>query len=360
MRSCYRNAVYAKEYSQLIVLASCIHKILACFRMLVIRCCKEEKIMDKEQSKVKKKVILALKIVVTFLVIAFLAVLILLPPVIMKDMVDFHVDFKETYEASQFGLTAEELTLTTSDGFDIAAYEVYTENPKAVIITISGIHNPSVTAFYPHAKIFREHGYASILYDTRAHGDSEGDTIGLGYKEVLDTRAVVDYIKGSEKYTNTPIVVFGVSMGGAIAINSIGEIEEIDGLISSSAYASWDDAFYDNMVIMGAPKFYSWLQRPFVKLYTNFKYGFDTANITPELEIKKLGDRPALIMHSTADTQVPFASFHRIMKNAPDHVETWIRDGDLHFIATEEGFQDLRKDPEYLNRIIGFLEKHFS
>ena len=319
-----------------------------------------ESMMNDTKGKGKKKIFRVMKIMLGILLFAFLLVLILLPPIMMKSMVDFHVDFKETFEASQFGLTAEELRLTTSDGLDIAAYEVYTENPKAVIIAISGIHNPSVTAFYPHAKVFQQHGYASILYDTRAHGDSEGDTISLGYKEVLDTQAVVDYIKGNEKYKNTPIVVFGVSMGGATAINSIGEIEEIDGLISSSAYASWDDAFYDNMVYMGAPKFYAWLQRPFVKLYTNFKYGFDTADITPELEIKNLGDRPALIMHSTEDSQVPFASFHRIMKNAPNHVETWIRSGDLHFVATEEGFQDLTKDPEYLNKLIGFLEKHFN
>ncbi|HWT27733.1 MAG TPA: alpha/beta fold hydrolase [Mobilitalea sp.] len=304
-----------------------------------------------------RKVLLIIAGVMLFL---FLAILCLIPPFIMKDMVDLHVNFSETYEASDFDLTANELSLKTKDGIKIAAYEVYTELPKAVVIFISGIHNPSVTSYFGHAKWLKEHGYASILYELRAHGDSEGNTICLGYKEILDTKAVVDYIKSENKYKDVPIVVFGVSMGGATAINSIGEINEIDGLISCSAYASWDDAFSDNMLNMGAPKAIAFTVQPFVKLYTDFKYGFDTANITPEQEIKKLGDRPALLMHSKDDSQVPYPSFTRIMKNAPPQVETWVRDGDIHFIVKENAFFNPEDDKEYADTIIGFLEKHFG
>ncbi|MGV8149961.1 MAG: hypothetical protein ACLKAN_13255 [Alkaliphilus sp.] len=39
--------------------------------------------------------------------------------------------------------------------------------------------------------------------------------------------------------------------------------------------------------------------------------------------IKKIGERPALIIHSTGDSVVPFSSFERIMENAPEHVESW-------------------------------------
>jgi len=316
--------------------------------------------MEKVAGKGRKRVKFIIKTIAAVLFLAVLIALIIIPPMIMKDMVDLHIDFKDTYQASNFDLTAKELILTTSDDYDIAAYEVDTKNPKAVVIFISGIHNPPVTSFFGHAKLLKEKGYASILYDMRAHGDSEGDTICLGYKEVLDTKAVVDYITSNEQYTDIPIVVFGVSMGAATAINSIGEIAEIDGLISLSAYSSWDDAFYDNMLTMGAPKGYAWIQRPFVKLYTNFKYGFDTANITPEKEITKLGDRPALLMHSLSDSQVPYANFTRIMKNAPEQVETWVREGDMHFIVKEDAFLEPEMDPEYALKIMNFLEEHFG
>lgn len=313
--------------------------------------------MKSKSGKLKKVLIVFLCLVI----VTMLGVLVALPPIIMKDMVNFHVDFEKMYEASEFGLTSEELTLTTSDGMNIKAYEVSVDNPKGVIICISGIHNPSVTAFYGHAKLFSDNGYASILMEMRAHGESDGDTICVGYKEYLDTKAVVDYITSNDKYNNTPIIVFGVSMGGTVAINSIGEIDEIDGLISSSAFSSWDDAFYDNMVAMGVPKAYAVVQKPFVKLYTNFKYGFSSAKITPENEIKKLEDRPALIMHSTSDSQVFYENFKRIMENAPEHVQTWVREGDLHFIVNpEDAFLNPELDSEYVDTIMNFLDSNFG
>ncbi|MCK9526831.1 MAG: hypothetical protein M0R49_13010, partial [Limnochordia bacterium] len=91
-----------------------------------------------------------------------------IPPLVMGDMINLHVDFKTTYDAEDFGLEVSELTLRTVDGYGISAFEVEADDPKAVIIFISGIHNPSVTAFFGHARMFREHGYASVLYDMRA------------------------------------------------------------------------------------------------------------------------------------------------------------------------------------------------
>jgi fermentation-respiration switch protein FrsA (DUF1100 family) len=315
---------------------------------------KKQPRLNKPKKRKKLKIILCTLFVV--IIIVFSAI----PPVTMHKFINMHVDFKETYSAEDFGLSSEKLMLTTTDGLNIAAHEVYTQAPKAVVIFISGIHNPSVTGFFGHAKMLQENNYASILLEMRAHGESEGDVICLGYKEYLDTKAVVDYIKQNNKYKDVPIVVFGVSMGGATAINSIGEIKEIDGLISISAYSSWEDVFCDNMVKMGVYKPITQIEKPFVKLYAMFKYGFKSFNISPKDEIKKLGQRPALIIHSTKDSQVPFSSFERIIENAPNHVESWVKDGDLHFILEDDNFLTPQDDKEYSEHILTFLNKHFE
>ncbi|MBU5437329.1 alpha/beta hydrolase [Tissierella sp. MSJ-40] len=319
---------------------------------------KEEIYENRPKRKSKIKKIIAWLLISLFIlsIIAFS----LLPPIMINKMVNMHVDFKETYAAEEFGISSEHLTLKTEDGLNIAAYEVYKETPKAVIIFISGIHNPSVTAFFGHAKMLQENGYASILYEMRAHGESDGDVIGLGFKEHLDTKAVVDYIKSNERYKDVPIVVYGLSMGAAVAINSIGKIDEIDGLISMSSYSSFEDVFCDNMINSEAPKIITQIQKPFIKMYTTFKYGFDSFNINPKNEIKNLGKRPALIMHSTDDTQVPFSSFERIIKNAPGHVETWVREGDLHFIVQDYNMENPESDKEYTEVILTFLNNYFS
>jgi pimeloyl-ACP methyl ester carboxylesterase len=280
-----------------------------------------------------------------------------IPPLVINNMVNLHVTFAQTWTGAEQGLTPERLVLTTQDGLDIVAYEVYAENPKAVVIFLSGIHNPSVTTFFGHARMLLDEGYASILLEMRAHGESDGDVIALGFKEHRDTRAVVDYIRANPRYAETPIVVYGLSMGGAVAINSIGQIPDIDALISLSAYSAWDDLFLDNM---GASGLVAAVQRPFVRLYTGIKYGWANHSINPKDEIQKLDGRPALLIHSRGDTQVPYANFERLVAHAPAHVETWVREGDLHFIVREGLFPTPHEDTEYAERILGFLNGHFA
>ena len=58
-------------------------------------------------------------------------------------------------------------------------------------------------------------------------------------------------------------------------------------------------------------------------------------------------------MHSKDDSQVPYVNLERILENAPSHVETFIRDGDLHFIT--ESFVNPEEDKEYSEKILQFL-----
>jgi hypothetical protein len=149
-------------------------------------------------------------------------------------------------------------------------------------------------------------------------------------------------------------------MGGATAINAAARIPEIAAVISVSAYSSWEDAFCDNIVGVGAPRLYATVQKPFVQAYIAIAYGLDSLVDSPKNNISKLGQRPALIIHSTDDSQVRFGSFERLVANAPEHVETWVKQGDYHFILAAETFLHPDQDDEYHARITEFLEMHFG
>lgn len=310
---------------------------------------------EKSKPKMWKRLLLGILVLLVLFTIGLLAVI---PSLVVGPWINQHVDFSTVYNPTDFGLEARELHLVTSDQYTISAFEVEAEKPQGVIIFISGIHNPSVTAFYGHARLFQEHGYASILYDMRGHGQSSGDGICFGYLEPRDTQAVVDYILSQERYSGVPIIVFGLSMGGAVAINSIGQIPEIAGLISLSAYSSFEDMFIENMRASGAPEVLTVLERPFVKMYSLLKFGWDTKNIYPTKQIQNLRERPALLLHSTEDSQVSYANLQRITEHAPSHVETWVRTGDEHFITYD--FLNPGNDPEYIERILKFLKENFS
>jgi len=287
----------------------------------------------------------------------FLGVLAAIPPLITNPMVDMRVTFDRVWTAEDYAMTSERVTLTTSDGIDVVAHLVPVEAPKAVAVFLSGIHRPSVTAFFGHAAMLREQGYASLLVEMRAHGESGGTRIAAGFEEPRDVQAAVAYLRAHPDYREVPIVAYGLSLGGATAINAAGLTPDIAAVVSLSAFSSWDGVFVDNM---GAPEPLATLQRAFVRLYTGLKYGFDLRHVVPTTQIANLGDRPALLMHSRGDTQIPFASFERLAAAAPPQVETWVREGDLHFIVEDGVFLQPLEDPEYAARVLGFLEAHFG
>src|SRR5690606_31725055 len=138
-----------------------------------------------------KKIITIIVIILTAVIIAAFAAI---PPLVMKEIIHLHVDFEEK-SPSDFGVEAEEVWLTTEDGIRLISWEVKAHDPKGIVIFLSGIHNPSVTAFFGHAKMMAENGYSSLLIEMRSHGRSEGDKIYIGTREYLDTKAGVEYIK---------------------------------------------------------------------------------------------------------------------------------------------------------------------
>lgn len=68
-----------------------------------------------------------------------------------------------------------------------------------------------------------------------ARGHRRRPRICLAYNETADIKAVTEYVKAT--YTDIPVIVMGLSMGGGVAIRSIGENDDIDALITLSASA---------------------------------------------------------------------------------------------------------------------------
>lgn len=305
------------------------------------------------------------RIIISFIVVS-LSLLIIVPFVGISIMVNRHINYRgyatkdyplqDIYDAKDYGLNENQMYLETEDGLKVWSSEIYREQPKAVIIYLTGIEQPSITYYYGHAKYMKEEGYASILLEVRSHGRSEGNQIGLGYTEVKDVEAVVDYIRSEDKYKNVPIVIQGVSMGGTIAINAFGQIEEIDGLIAASAYSSVEDQILEMMTLYGVPRWVQTTLKPFCKMGLVWVFGGERVEkLQPVKQIKNGNGRPILLMACTGDTEVPPVNMERLQKANPD-AKTWLRDSWEHFIIKECNFVDVAEDREYWNIIMSFLE----
>src|SRR3546814_11399716 len=61
------------------------------------------------------------------------------------------------------------------------------------------------------------HGYGVLLYDSRGHGESEGDTVTLGWGAYSDGIAAAEYLAGRDDVDATRTGALGMSMGAELA-----------------------------------------------------------------------------------------------------------------------------------------------
>lgn len=273
-------------------------------------------------------------------------------------LVDKHVEYETVYDAAAFGLPApDSLRLKTDDGMQIFAYEICPARPKAVIICLSGIENPSVTAYYGHAAHFYREGIATIMPDLRGHGRSDGNRICLAYEETHDVKAVTDYIKSKTIYRGLPVIVMGVSMGGGVAIRATGENQDIDALISLSAFSSLED-FLRTLRQAYLPNIPEDKLDAVTAIVIKDKYGVDSRLSSPLHALRGLDNRPVLLMHSRQDSQVPFICYERLLAEARHYtktIDTFTVDGDEHFICHD--FTKPSDNADYLDKIMHFVRQ---
>ena len=242
------------------------------------------------------------------------------------------------HDPDDFDIIYEAVTLTTSDDLNLAAWRVFAnvDHPHGTIVILSGIQQPSVTAFFGYAQTFAEAGWDTLLIEKRARSLSEGESIGLGMTEWLDVEAGVLYLDVDPRIGQSPIIVMGTSAGGATAIVAAGEIPRIDGVIAISAYTSFTDAYVDNLHLMGIPRFIGEATRPFMYLHLTWRFNTEDLNRTPINALSSFHGRPLLLMHSTEDWQVPFSHFEQLELAATEAdlpLTTFVREGDWHFVV---------------------------
>ncbi len=73
----------------------------------------------------------------------------------------------------------------------------------------------------PLAGTFREQGYAVFVPDARGHGTSEGYVSLDGPREVADVRTEFNWLAARPEVSDTQIGVWGISLGGGAAWNSV-------------------------------------------------------------------------------------------------------------------------------------------
>lgn len=267
-----------------------------------------------------------------------------------------------THRVEKFSSTPQELDLfgelvyfASEDQVPLAAWYIPHPTPHAVVIVLHGMDGTDASTFLPHAKFLHEAGYSSLVLDMRAHGNSGGDRIGLAFEEPLDAAAAVDWVKSQPEIMEKPVVLFGISMGGAVAIRTAAARPEVAAVISSSAYASIDRMIAQGMRMMGSPEWMITIFGPYSQLAMRTLYGVWPAQASPLHDIAQIAPRPVFILHGDSDSQIPVENAYNLAAAGGENVELWIAEGADHFVFTGDGYGP--EDTVYRGKVLDFLAR---
>lgn len=178
------------------------------------------------------------------------------------------------------GILAEDVWVETEDGERLHGWFFPNDSAKYVVIFSHG-NAGNISNRIDIAKFLNESGLGVFLYDYRGYGQSSGqpDEEGL-YRDI---EAVVDYIKNEKDYSEQQIILYGRSLGGAIASYAATKYN-VGGLVI--------DSTFKNLKSMVSELY------PFVPVVLA-KYSFPN-----ELYLRNIRDIPVMVMHSPNDTLI--------------------------------------------------------
>jgi uncharacterized protein len=201
----------------------------------------------------------------------------------------------------KLGLHYENINLTTSDGVNINGWFVPGENlaedDHVMRLTVLFFHGNAGNISHRLEKvgIFRDLGVDTFIIDYRGYGRSEGQPSEQGTYH--DAQAAYEYLTQQRHLKSRSIVVYGESLGSAIAAD-LASKAEVRGLVLEEAFTSTGD--------VGQGMF------PLLPVRRLVRNKYDTISKLPRIHV------PVLIFHSRNDEVIDFSHSQRLLAAAND------------------------------------------
>ena len=220
--------------------------------------------------------------------------------------------------------TVTDASIAAEDGVILRAWIIVPSKANRDAVILLHGQGDNRAGMLGNADLLLRRGYAVLLPDARAHGESGGAIAAYGVKEADDLRRWFEWLQ----QTRSPHCVDGLgdSMGAAILLQALAVEQRFCAVIAESPFSSFREASYDRL-----GQFFGtgpWLGRTLLRpslvaglLNTRWKYHVDLERASPEYAVAH-SRVPVLLIHGLADTNLPPRHSERI-KAANANVVLW-------------------------------------
>jgi fermentation-respiration switch protein FrsA (DUF1100 family) len=190
---------------------------------------------------------------------------------------------------SKHDLPCQDVWLTSADGTRLHGWWIETPRSLATVMYCHG----NAGCIVDRVEIFallRRLKVNVFAFDYRGFGKSEGSPSPDGI--FMDVRAAIDHVTGDLGVPPSRLILFGHSMGGAVAIDGAVNRPDIAGLVVQSTFTDINDM---------ARHFY-----PGIPMHLIARNEIRSIEKVPDLRM------PKLFIHGTEDVTIPFHMGERL------------------------------------------------
>ncbi|MFI5379036.1 MAG: alpha/beta hydrolase [Tepidisphaerales bacterium] len=214
------------------------------------------------------------------------------------------------------GIAVEDCRLKTSDGQEIGAWFLPTDEHRTGVVVVHGLGG-SRSGSTEKIQRIRLLGYSVLAISARAHGDSSGDRNDAGYSSRRDVHAAVEFLR--QKRPGRPVVVLGASLGSVAAIFDASDSRgAVQGYFLEAPYRDLNTAVW-NRVEMRLPTPLSHIGYAGLRLWTPV-FVSDAAAIRPVERIADIPENvPVVIVASEADRHARIEEARELYSRIQSH-----------------------------------------